>query len=210
MYLNILPTGQEEVIKKLSNYPFIKDFYLSGGTALALQLGHRESVDFDFFGEKDFEPQELLNILQNDFDVEVDKIERGTLNCRIKNIKLQFLHYPYKLLEEFINWDGINLSSIVDIACTKMITVSVRGNKKDYIDIYFLLQKYDLGELFAKMELKYTGLDFNEAHIIKSLTYFNEADEQPMPRMHIETDWGNVKKVISSKAVEYLKKVDVF
>ena len=70
MYLNILPIGHEEVIKKISTYPFIKNFYLAGGTALALQLGYRESVDFDFFSEKDFNPDELLKSLKLDFEVD--------------------------------------------------------------------------------------------------------------------------------------------
>ena len=206
MYLNVLPIGHEEVIKKISTYLFIKNFYLAGGTALALQLGYRESIDFDFFSEKDFNPDELLKSLKLDFEVDDITMALGTLNCMIKEIKLQFLNYPYPLLEEFTNWDGINLSSVIDVACTKMITVSVRGSKKDYIDIYYLLQKYDLEELFKNMDKKYKGLDFNKTHILKSLTYFGEADEQPMPRMHIETDWNEVKKVISSKAIEYLKK----
>ncbi len=210
MYLNVLPVGHEEVIKKISTYPFIKNFYLAGGTSLVLQLGYRESVDFDFFSEQDFNPEELLNVLKNDFDVEDITVAKGTLNCVVKGIKLQFLNYPYLLLEKFSDWDGINLSSIIDVACTKMITVSVRGSKKDYIDVYYLLQTYSLEELFQKMDKKYKNLDFNKTHILKSLTYFGEADEQPMPRMHTETDWENVKKVISSKAVEYLKKVDVF
>lgn len=206
MHLNVLPIGHEEVIKKLVSYSFIKQFYLSGGTALALQLGYRESVDFDFFSETDFDPEEILKVIQKDFDVEIDQITKGTLNCRVKNIKLQFLRYPYKLLENFVDWNGINIASVVDIACSKMITVSVRGSKKDYIDIYFLLQKYDLVELFEKMDKKYVGLDFNKTHILKSLTYFNEADEQPMPRMHEKVDWDDIKKQISSKAIEYLKK----
>jgi len=205
MYLNILPIGHEEVIKKISTYPFIKNFYLAGGTALALQLGYRESVDFDFFSEKDFNPDDLLKTLKLDFEVDDITVAKGTLNCIIEGIKLQFLNYPYSLLEEFTNWDGINLSSVMDVACTKMITVSVRGSKKDYIDIYFLLQKYSLDELFKNMDIKYKGLDFNKTHILKSLTYFGEADEQPMPRMHTEIDWDKVKKEISSKAVEYLK-----
>lgn len=205
MYLNVLPAGHEEVIKKISAYPFTKNFYLAGGTALALQLGYRESVDFDFFNEQDFNPEELLNVLKNDFEVEDLTVAKGTLNCMTQGIKLQFLNYPYPLLEKFTDWYGINLSSVIDVACTKMITVSVRGSKKDYIDIYFLLQKYTLKELFEKMGKKYVNLDFNKAHILKSLTYFEEADEQPMPRMHVETDWDKVKKEISSKAVKYIQ-----
>lgn len=204
MYLNILPNGYEEIIAKISKYPFIKNFYLTGGTALALQLGYRESVDFDFFSKIIFNPEDVLKELSSDFKVENLNIAKGTLNCTINGIKFQFLYYPYLLLEEFIDWDGINLSSVIDIACTKMITVSVRGSKKDYIDIYFLFQKYTIDYLFENMDKKYVGLDFNKIHIVKSLTSFTEADEDPMSKMHIETNWDNVKKEISKKAVDFL------
>ena len=205
MFLNVLPVGHEEVIKKISSYSFIKNFYLAGGTSLALQLGYRESVDFDFFSENLFDPNDILKTLGSDFKIEDLTMAKGTLNCSINGIKLQFLHYPYKIIEKFVIWDGINLSSVIDTACTKIITASVRGSKKDYIDIYFLLQKYSLEDIFKKMDIKYINLDFNKTHILKSLTYFKEADEQPMPRMHVDTDWNEVKKNISLKAIEYLK-----
>lgn len=209
MYLEVLPVGHEKVIKKLSSYPFISNFYLSGGTALALQIGHRESVDFDFFSQSDFDPEEILSILKRDFAIEDLAIAQGTLNCSINGIKLQFLCYPYNLLQNFIDWNRINLSSIIDIACTKMITVSSRGSKKDYIDIFFLLKQYTLEEVFEAMNKKYKNIDFNKVHILKSLTSFEEADSQPTPRMHETINWNIIKKTLLFKSTEFLKNVGV-
>lgn len=207
MYLNILPQGYEEVINKILKYPFIKGFYLSGGTALALQLGHRESYDFDFFSRDEFNPEEILKSLKSDFDVDDLTIASGTLNCVLKGVKFQFLLYPYLLLEEFVEWNGISLSSTMDIACTKMITIGSRGSKKDFIDIFFLLQKYTLDEIFENMDRKYKGINFNKLHILKSLTSFVEADEQPMPKMHTDVNWETIKKEVSRKTLEYLKSI---
>lgn len=205
MKTNILPSGYKKIINKLTTLPFIQDFYLSGGTALALQLGHRESIDFDFFSENEFNPEDILKQLKTIFTLKDLSISKGTLNCLINGIKFQFLHYPYFLLEKFIDWKDINISSITDIACTKLITVSARGSKKDFIDVYFILKQYSLDELFGKMDMKYKNIDFNKVHILKSLTSFEEANDQPMPKMHIKRSWGEIKEEISSKTIKFLK-----
>lgn len=205
METNILPVGYQKIIKKLLKLQFIRNFYLSGGTALALQLGHRESIDFDFFSKDEVNPEEILKQLKTAFILKDVSISKGTLNCVVDGVKFQFLYYPYSLLEKFVNWEGINLSSVIDVACTKLITVSARGSKKDFIDIYFILKKYSLGKLFEKMDMKYKGIDFNKVHILKSLTSFEEADKQPVPKMHIPADWESMKKKISSETIKFLK-----
>lgn len=196
IHTDILPTTAETLIPKLAGLQSIKDFYLSGGTALALQLGHRESEDLDFFSEADFNPEILQNDLAQIGSLRDSAIAKGTLNTFINDVKLQFLHYPYRLLQELIPWNGIALSSIIDIACTKLITISVRGSKKDFIDLYVILDQYSLEELFKKLEEKYQNIDYNQAHILKSLVYFTDAEDQPMPKMHTQLDWSSVKQKI--------------
>ena len=87
----------------------------------------------------------------------------------------------------------------MDIACTKLITISARGSKKDFIDLYFLLKEYELQTLFEKLKVKYPKTDYNETHILKSLVYFVDADEQPWPRMHKDVSWEEIKEEIVSK-----------
>lgn len=192
-YTQTLAPKTKSVLDEIKDLDEIKNFYLSGGTALALHLGHRESEDLDFFIRNSFEPiflQEKLAKLSHLEDVE---IAEGTLNLFFKGVKLQFLHYPYDLVEPPISWNGIYLSSVVDIACTKLITVLMRGSKKDFIDLYVILQQTSLEELFTKLAVKYKKVDYNMPSILKSLVYFENAENQPMPKMHIPLDWESVK-----------------
>lgn len=202
-YTDTIPQATKDILERIKNLPMLHDFYLSGGTALSLLLGHRESEDLDFFIKTDFQPLVLQEQLLHIGKLENVQIETGTLNLYIEGVKLQFLHYPYSLLEEVIPWNNIYLSSMIDIACTKLITISMRGSKKDFIDLYFILQHLTLQELFEKLEKKYTNVQYNYAHILKSLVYFEDADDQPMPRMHIDLNWEDVKESIIKQAKAY-------
>lgn len=196
LYLNTLPQGTLSVLDKIKHIPDVQNFYLSGGSALSLQLGHRESEDLDFFTNRSFQPQLLQQKLLQCGILENVEIDEGTLNLSVNNVKLQFLYYPYTVLEKFIPWHGIHLSSVIDISCTKLITISMRGSKKDFIDLYFILQQLTLSELFTKMDEKYKNVHYNYAHILKSLVYFVDADNQPMPKMHKDISWQDVKTSI--------------
>jgi hypothetical protein len=199
MYTNTLPGNTSSILQNLKNTDFIRNFYLSGGTSLALQIGHRESQDLDFFNQNDFQPELIQRELESIGKLKDITLDRGTLNCFLDNVKLQFLYYPYKLLEPKIIWENISLSSKLDLALTKLITISSRGNKKDFIDMYFLLKEYDLQNLFVKLKDKYSNSDYNETHILKSLVYFVDADQEPMPRMHKEIDWEIIKEEIINR-----------
>ncbi len=195
-YIKTVPQATKSVLDKIKEISDIQNFYLSGGTALSLLLGHRESEDLDFFTKISFQPQLLQQKLLQLGILENVQIDAGTLNLFVNKVKLQFLYYPYNLLEEFIPWNGIYLSSMIDIACTKLITISMRGSKKDFIDLHVILQQASLKEIFAMLDKKYTNVEYNYAHILKSLVYFNDADNQPMPRMHKDFPWEEVKDSI--------------
>ena len=203
-FVNTLPAKTGILIADFQKTPpsFLKDFYLSGGTALSLQIGHRESEDLDFFCEKDFDPGQVEVALMSFGSLEETELDKNTLNTYLKGVKLQFLSYPYRLIEPLVDWQGIKLSSVIDITCTKLQTVGMRGSKKDFIDLYFLLEFFSLEDLFKALEKKYPEIGYDTTHILKSLVYFEEADGQPMPRMHKEADW----KTIKAKLVEEVKK----
>jgi hypothetical protein len=117
-------------------------------------------------------------------------------------VKVQFLHDPYPLLEKFNEWNGIKISSIQDIACTKIVTVSMRGGKKDFIDVYYLLQQFSIAELLDLIQVKYQDINYNVPHLLKSLTYFEDAELQPMPRMKDHVAWDTLKADIVTKVKE--------
>ena len=194
-YPDALPAKTAKLLTtiQLQNPEFLADFYLSGGTALSLLLGHRESEDLDWFSLSNFDPVKLqlkLEVLGNLTQVE---LEENTLNAYLDGVKIQFLGYPYLLLEPVLVWQNIRISSLADIACTKLQTIGMRGSKKDFIDLYFLLKQFKLEELFGKLKQKYSGADYSQPHILKSLVYFANADDQPLPRMHKEVSWEEIK-----------------
>ena len=204
-----MPKGTASLIEEIASLPEIANFYLTGGTALSLQLGHRESEDLDFFSFIDFQPELIQQSLLSISPLESVQIERGTLNVFLKGVKLQFLYYPYSLLEVPTLWNNLKLSSVIDIACTKLIAISARGSKKDFIDLYVILEKFPFETLFKKLDDKYEHVQYNHVYILKSLVYFDDAEHQPTPRMHIDYDWELVKQEITKKvksfSMKYLK-----
>jgi len=204
-YPQTLPANTERVMLliKEAKPDFLDDFYLSGGTALSLQLGHRESEDLDFFSEDSFDPKLLQVELEKIGRIEDLELSKDTLNGYMEGVKLQFLGYPYPLLEPEIEYEGIKLSQIGDIACTKLQTIGMRGSKKDFVDIYVLMQQFSLPELLEKMNQKYKEAEFNIPHLLKSLVYFVDAEDQVMPRLHIKIEWEDVKAKMIQMVKDY-------
>lgn len=206
IFPNTLPPKTAELVNLIQTQQpnFLNEFYLSGGTPLSLQLGHRESEVLDFFTQNSFDPQMLQQKLLRLGELKDTELAEGTVNTFLNGVKLQFLEYPYPLIKPIVQWQTIRLSSVEDIACTKLQTIGMRGSKKDFIDLYFLLERHSLDELFSLMNEKYQNVDYNKTHIMKSLVYFNDAQQQPMPRMHQEVSWGGVKE----KIIEAVKKIE--
>lgn len=172
--------------KRLALLPLFQSFkeyfYLAGGTALALQIGHRDSVDFDFFCEKDIDTQKLFERLRKTFTGHaITKIqeEENTLTVIVDDsVKLSFFTYAYKLLEDTVDSEHIRLASLEDIACMKLSAITGRATTKDYVDIYFILEKFSLSELLDFAHEKFPELDRNL--ILKSLIYFDDIIEEPI------------------------------
>ena len=166
-------------------------------------MGHRESEDLDFFTQANFDPVSTQILLAKTFKLSDIVLDHGTLNCFASGVKLQFLHYPYRLLKTTQQYLGIHVASVQDIACSKLLTVSDRGSKKDFVDIYFILKHYSLTQLFQFLAEKYPDQNYNLLHILKSLVYFVDAEGQPMPRMHKDVSWQTIKNSISTTIKEY-------
>lgn len=182
---------------------FLKKFYLSGGTALSLQFGHRESEDLDFFSQDSFDIQKIQQELIDFGNIEDTELAEGAVNTFLNGVKVQFLEYPYDLVRPTVTWRFMRLSSVEDIACTKLQTIGMRGSKKDFVDIYFVLKHYSLSELLELIQEKYQRVDYSKTHILKSLVYFEDAEKQPMPRMHKDIGWNEVKE----KMIEVVRSV---
>ena len=180
MYPKILNKDQTDLIAQLE---FInkKGFYLAGGTALALQLGHRTSVDFDFYTDQEFNSQELWNEFSSRFkNFAVSRIEPETLSARVKEVGVSFFHYPYELLKPVVRFGVIDLAVIEDIAAMKIAAVVQRGTRRDFVDIFYLLQRYAIKDLVVWKVKKYSG--YKQMLILKGLIYFDDAEEEDLAR----------------------------
>ena len=200
MYKEVINQKTERLLIDLIKSDIIKDFYLAGGTALAFQFGHRKSIDLDWFNKNSFDTQELRKELSKIAKPIIKAEEKDTLDLVLSDVKLTFLGYPYDLLFPLIDYQGVKLADYRDIACMKLDAVSSRGSKKDFIDLYFILQNISLEELFELFEKKYQKIEFNKMHILKSLNYFIDTDKEPMPVMLKEIEWKNIKKYFEELA----------
>ena len=196
LHIEILPAEQLRLFKLLAGEPFIKDFYLAGGTGLALYIGHRQSFDFDFFIPADFDTSQIINILTRIGRYERGNEEKNTINGILNGIRISFFGYRYDIIDDFRIFNNISLAGIRDIAAMKLEAIAGRGSKKDFIDLFFLLKRYSLEEIFSFHTLKYgIGLS-NQYHHLKSLVYFSDAEAEAMPLMAQPLLWDDVKSRI--------------
>ena len=180
MFLKALKSEQQKIFKRLKHFP---KFYLAGGTALALQIGHRISVDFDFFSEKEISPGLLdkLRKIFKDFKVEAVINHSEQLSVNVNKIKIDFVKYNFPPLMDLSEFWGIKFLSIPEIAAAKAYTIGRRITFKDYIDLYFILRgKFVfLQNLIAICKKKYKG-EFNERLFLEQLISLEEAEETPI------------------------------
>jgi len=201
--------GTLELLKSLMQQDFLADFNLVGGTALALHIGHRISIDIDLFTDKEFNPSEIRTQLEQKYKL-ADVVEnKAGLTQKIEYpenssnfIKVDVVKYPYKLINPPITSEDIRLLSKEDIIPMKFAAVANRGSKKDFYDIYFLLHQYTLNEMVSFFEKKFSN--YNNFYVIKSLTYFEDAEKDLNPKVLEKCTWDEVKQFIQSKVQEFV------
>lgn len=204
--LEIFNSNQAKVFPKLS-FLTRDGFYLAGGTALSLQLGHRTSLDFDFYNPKHFDAKELYNKIEKQFGEDAQKTgeEKDTLFCRISKTECSFFWYQYPLIKKTVKVQGVTLASIEDIAAMKLIAVSHRPAKRDYLDIFFLLQKFTLDDMFSYVSKKYPN--FNPYFALRALTYFEDIKEELEQRaikiVSPNFSWEEAKEKIFAEVKKY-------
>lgn len=194
MVEKILNKKTKQNLAILGKISWLKNFYLAGGTGLALQFGHRISLDLDFFTPKEFKPELLVAHLKKIGKFSLRAKDWGTLHGVFNGTRITFLHYPYPLLFPPKRFLKIKLADYLDIACMKLDVVSTRGSKKDFIDLYFVCQEIDLKKLLKLFSKKYKDIDFNLIHLFKSLCYFKDAEKGPTPKMLKKISWQRVKE----------------
>jgi hypothetical protein len=194
--IEALGRAQRVVLKSLG--PFARDhgFYLGGGTALALRLGHRRSVDFGWFREEPIEdPLRLASqISAAGIRFKPARTEAGTLHGASRGVRTSFLEYRYPLLRPGHDAGGFTLASLEDLAAMKLAAVAQRGSRKDFVDVFALGKRFRLEEMLGFYREKYRLPDWG--HVLVALSYFDDADRERMPTMIERWTWASVKSAI--------------
>ncbi len=193
IHLEVLSAKTKQVFSLLSKFSWIQQFYLAGGTAMALQLGHRISKDLDFFAPQIFDESQLIQRLSGLGRFQLEKKSDQTIIGFLNDTKLSFLAYQYPLLSPFKIVAGLKTADVIDIACMKIDAIASRGSKRDFIDLYFVAKEIlPLPEILGFFEKKYSSISYNMMHVKKSLVFFKDAEGDPMPKMLKPVDWSAV------------------
>lgn len=210
MFPGTLSNLAQNTLALLGEQGFLKTAYLAGGSSLALQFGHRRSIDFDFFSEKEFESKSVnINLKKIGTYIEENETPK-TMVGLFNKVKFSLFHYPYSLIASTTQYFGISLASLEDIAAMKLVAITDRGTKKDYIDLYVLAhKKFTFEQMFNLYDKKYHLLKPNLLTLIKSLQYFESAEGSNMPEMIKKISWNDIKEFFQKEVIrlahKYLK-----
>ncbi|MGB9776456.1 MAG: nucleotidyl transferase AbiEii/AbiGii toxin family protein [Anaerolineae bacterium] len=209
MFIQALPPIVRANLALVAQTSLAEKFYLAGGTAVALHLGHRRSYDLDFFiPERDFPPALLRQELAPLGSLVVLHESAGTFVGTLNGGQISFFIYPYPMLEPFIEIEGIRIAALSDLAAMKLEAISSRGTKRDFIDLYQICQSaIPLREVIRLFERKYAGVRYSMVHILKSLQYFEDAEPDPMPEMLVPCRWGQVKRFFREEVRRLMKEL---
>lgn len=200
-----LPEQQLVILNELASNEWISPFYLAGGTSIAIRLGHRKSYDFDFFTQKQFDSGSLLFELRQIGKIKVVSQTENIFHCFLDNFEISFFKVNYSLIDNTLLYKKLEIASLLDLFLMKLQVIAVRGSKKDFIDIYYLLKIFSLDDTNKNYERKY-GISFqSDIHLHKSLVYFDDADKRVMPELFEDISWSDIKAEIINKVTSYNK-----
>ena len=206
LYLHRLPRATKRAFLECIELPLFSKFpwYLAGGTALALQEGHRQSVDLDFFTVRSgFAELSTERQLLKTSSWVTSLRQEGTLYGTFYKAKMSFIAYPFFLpSKEKILCGELSMLLSGDIAVMKIVAISQRGRKRDFVDLFwYARQKEPLGEIIKRTVEKYPGQERNLNHILRSLIYFDDAEDDPMPKLFFKATWKQIKDYFITETV---------
>ena len=193
--------------QQVARLPFMANFYLAGGTGLALHLGHRFSVDLDFFSPDEIavgpDQRDALRLLLNDPSLALTYDKDGTFVATWQDVGISFFRLPlYPLVQQPVLLEGIPLATIPEIGAMKLAAIIDRGTRKDMVDLYCLLQVVSLDTIFEVAAVKYSRVRSFPISAMRALAYFADAEALPMPRMLDKTPWAKMKIFLERQAME--------
>ncbi len=206
MFTNTLSKNAAGALALLGESGILKNAYLAGGTACALQIGHRVSLDLDFFTDNEFNTEIVLEQLGKLPGFKLERLAKWTILGTFPKVKFSYFYYRYPLIQKTATFSKINIASLEDIAAMKIAAICDRGTKRDFIDLYFLAKKFSLEKILKFYDQKYAKLSNNLFHIMKSLDYFEDAEPQKSPKMFRPISWDKVKSFFTQETKRIAKK----
>lgn len=207
MYRECLSEQGWIVLMDLNKVLLKHEVILAGGTALALQLGHRISFDLDFFTNKDFRSEAVISKIRRlGSTFKIISEEEGSLIAEIEGIKVSLFHYDYVFLDKPVVYKKVRLAGILDIASMKVIAVCQRGTKRDFVDLFVILQDIPFYKIAEHMTRRFGKERINPVHIGKSMVYFSDADSDPEPAYikNRHENWEKIKKFFRGHVKQFV------
>jgi hypothetical protein len=205
MHLETLTENTKKIWNKFQTFEDIQDFYLAGGTALALQIGHRVSVDLDFFSDKPIK-KTLLKDIEDFFEKPVEVIvkSKNELTFIVDEVKITFLHYPFPLIFSLEKDNHINLAEIQEITLMKAYSLGRRQSFKDYVDIYTVVfpNLMTIKSIIENSKKKY-GEVFNDRIFLEQLVYIDDIENEPIQWIGKSTSKEEIRDFFEIKIKEY-------
>ncbi len=212
MYWNILDKNRYALLKKITDTISLQNYYMVGGTALSLQLELRESFDFDFCVSEPFNNEVIIEELEKIGKIEIQQNQKGTCDLILDGVQVSFFYYPNLLVDDMIKVEEmpkLKMASILDIAIMKIIAIGGRGSKKDFFDLYHIIQKCHISiSQLAEGLIKKCGNHINYVNIVMGLTYFEDAEEEILPKTYVEYDWNKIKEFFLKIQSEFEKELE--
>jgi hypothetical protein len=201
LYTETVEKGTLALIKRLMNDATLSQFYLVGGTALSLKIGHRKSIDIDLFTDKDFNSEKISKHLESAYQPSAIRSIKNGVFSQIDGVKVDVISHQYPLIENIENAEGIRIVSLLDIGAMKLNAINGNGTRlKDFIDVYKLLEHHSLNEFLQACETKYA--DINQATAKNALLYHEDIDfSVKLDFIGIEIKWADVTTRLKQAAV---------
>lgn len=201
MIPKVLPKQVWTVVRTLNELHAKRSWILAGGTGLALQLGHRVSLDLGFFIEAEFDSDVLRADLARLGTLEVQAQDANTLHTRFDGVRLSYLRAEAPFLFPRVTYRGLEIADSRDIAAMKIVAIGGRGSRKDFVDLFAYLEAGgDFPSLIEILKRKYAKTSFNDMHLLRSLAYFDDAETEPMPRMLRQVTWKTIRTRLEEEA----------
>lgn len=211
LFFKTLPKATAKAFEQCSKINLFSrnEWYLAGGTALALQTGHRRSVDLDFFTKKKiFNEKKVEEKMSEHGKWITTSIDKGTLYGEFLGAKMSFIAYSFFTPAEPVRKYGtVSILTPLDIAVMKIIAISQRGRKRDFFDLYWICKNIcSLSDILLRVPKQYF-VSQNIVHILKSLVFFKDADSDPEPEIYFDVDWKKVKNFFNKEIPKIAEKI---